>query len=130
MLQLSHTPFIGLIQAFLSQLTALTVLLIGQIQPVQTARTAAQCISLHKLALWTNVGVLLFIIAKSIPLQFNVRAAMKRLRPVYDALHKQLCRELVLHADEMTLWVLKEPERSSTSKFYMWQSPIGATRSI
>lgn len=59
-----------------------------------------------------------------------LKASEKWLRPVYDALHKQLYRELVLHADEMTLWVLKEPERSSTSKFYMWQSPIGATRNI
>ena len=42
------------------------------------------------------------------------------LRPVYDLLHKQLCREPVLHADETTLQVLKEPGRSSTSKSYMW----------
>ena len=44
----------------------------------------------------------------------------KWLRPVYDALHEQLCREPVLHADETTLQVLKEPGRSSTSKSYMW----------
>ena len=42
------------------------------------------------------------------------------LRPVYDVLHEQLCREPVLHADETTLQVLKEPGRSSTSKSYMW----------
>ena len=44
----------------------------------------------------------------------------KWLRPVYDVLHEQLCREPVLHADETTLQVLKEPGRSSTSKSYMW----------
>ena len=44
----------------------------------------------------------------------------KWLRPVYDVLHKQLCRKPVLHADETTLQVLKEPGRSSTSKSYMW----------
>ena len=44
----------------------------------------------------------------------------KWLRPVYDVLREQLCRELVLHADETTLQVLKEPGRSSTSKSYMW----------
>ena len=44
----------------------------------------------------------------------------KWLRPVYDVLRVQLCRELVLHADETTLQVLKEPGRSSTSKSYMW----------
>ena len=37
------------------------------------------------------------------------------LQSVYDLLHKQLCKELVLHADETTLQVLKEPGRSSTS---------------
>ena len=44
----------------------------------------------------------------------------KWLRPVYDVLHEQLCREPVLHVDETTLQVLKEPGRSSTSKSYMW----------
>ena len=31
----------------------------------------------------------------------------KWLRPVYDVLREQLCRESVLHADETTLQVLK-----------------------
>ena len=44
----------------------------------------------------------------------------KWLRPVYDVLREQLCKESVLHADETTLQVLKEPGRSSTSKSYMW----------
>ena len=42
------------------------------------------------------------------------------LRPIYDVLHRNLCRETVLHGDETTLQVLKEPGRSSTSKSYMW----------
>lgn len=42
------------------------------------------------------------------------------LRPVYDALHRRLCLEPVLHGDETTLQVLKEPGRTSTSKSYMW----------
>ena len=49
-----------------------------------------------------------------------LKASEKWLRPVYDVLHEQLCREPVLHADETTLQVLKEPGRSSTSKSYMW----------
>ena len=48
-----------------------------------------------------------------------LKASEKWLRPVYDVLHEQLCREPVLHADETTLQVLKEPGRSSTSKSYM-----------
>ena len=43
----------------------------------------------------------------------------KWLRPVYDTLREQLCKEPVLHADETTLQVLKEPGRPSTSKSYM-----------
>ena len=42
------------------------------------------------------------------------------LRPVYDTLREQLRKESVLHADETTLQVLKEPGRSSASKSYMW----------
>ncbi len=42
------------------------------------------------------------------------------LRPIYDQLHRQLCREKVLHGDETTLQVLKEPGKSATSKSYMW----------
>ena len=49
-----------------------------------------------------------------------LKASEKWLRPVYDVLHEQLCRKPVLHADETTLQVLKEPGRSSTSKSYMW----------
>ena len=49
-----------------------------------------------------------------------LKASEKWLRPVYDVLHEQLCREPVLHADETTLQVLKEPGRPSTSKSYMW----------
>ena len=49
-----------------------------------------------------------------------LKASEKWLQPVYDALYKRLCKEPVLHADETTLQVLKEPGRSSTSKSYMW----------
>ena len=44
----------------------------------------------------------------------------KWLRPVYDTLREQFRKESVLHADETTLQVLKEPGRSSASKSYMW----------
>ena len=42
------------------------------------------------------------------------------LRPVYDALHRKLFQETVLHGDETTLQVLKEPGKSAQSKSYMW----------
>lgn len=46
---------------------------------------------------------------------------MRRLRPIFDALHRQ---EEVLHEDEATLQVLK-PGRTSNSKSYMWLYPTG-----
>ena len=42
------------------------------------------------------------------------------LRPIYDVLHVELCRETVLHGDETTLQVLKESGKAATSKSYMW----------
>jgi len=48
-----------------------------------------------------------------------LKASEKWMQPVYDALHKRLCKEPVLHADETTLQVLKEPGRTATSKSYI-----------
>lgn len=42
------------------------------------------------------------------------------LRPIYDQLHQQLVQQLVLHADETTLQVLKEAGKKAQSKSYMW----------
>ena len=42
------------------------------------------------------------------------------LEPIYDTLHAQLCRQHVLHADETTLQVLHEKDKSAKSKSYMW----------
>ena len=42
------------------------------------------------------------------------------LKPIYDELHRKLCKETVLHGDETTLQVLREAGKSATSKSYMW----------
>ena len=42
------------------------------------------------------------------------------LQPIYEVLHRQLCSEKVLHGDETTLQVLREPGRAATNKSYMW----------
>ena len=39
---------------------------------------------------------------------------------VYDALHRPLCKETVLHGNETTPQVLKESGKTSTIKSYMW----------
>ena len=46
--------------------------------------------------------------------------------PVYDALRERLLRHSVLHADETTLQVLKEPGKPPQSKSYMWMYRTGS----
>ena len=47
-------------------------------------------------------------------------AADPWLRIIYDRMHEQLLKHDILHADETTLQVLKEPGRTAESKSYMW----------
>ena len=49
-----------------------------------------------------------------------LRAAADYLTPVYNALHQELLRREVLHADETTLQVLHEPGKKPQSESYMW----------
>lgn len=49
-----------------------------------------------------------------------LKASEDWLKPVYDELHQQLVQRSVLHADESTLQVLREPGKSAQSKSYMW----------
>ena len=42
------------------------------------------------------------------------------LKPIYDELHRRLVAKKVLHADETTLQVLREPGKAAQSKSYMW----------
>ncbi|MCX5545887.1 transposase, partial [Paraburkholderia sp. CNPSo 3076] len=39
---------------------------------------------------------------------------------LYDALHKTLLSQPLIHGDETTVQVLKEPGRSAQSKSYAW----------
>ncbi|MCM1236640.1 MAG: IS66 family transposase [Ruminococcus flavefaciens] len=49
-----------------------------------------------------------------------VWSAEHLLAPVYDRLHQELVGRDVLHADETTLQVLREPGKSAQSKSYIW----------
>lgn len=42
------------------------------------------------------------------------------LKILYDRMHEQLIKRDILHADETTLQVLREPGRNAESKSYMW----------
>jgi len=49
-----------------------------------------------------------------------IQGSNRWLTPLYERMHKHLLSESVLHADETTLQVLREPGRSLTSKSYLW----------
>ncbi len=49
-----------------------------------------------------------------------LRAAEDYLAPVYEQLHRELLTRDVLHADETTLQVLREPGKKPQSDSYMW----------
>ena len=49
-----------------------------------------------------------------------LRATEDYLTPVYKQLHKELLKRDVLHADETTLQVLREPGKTPQSESYMW----------
>jgi transposase len=49
-----------------------------------------------------------------------IKASEKWLEPIYEEMKHQLCEHEVLHADETTVQVLKEPEKAAHSKSYMW----------
>jgi len=42
------------------------------------------------------------------------------LESVYEELHRRICSHKVIHADETTLQVLREPGKTAQSKSYMW----------
>lgn len=49
-----------------------------------------------------------------------LKAAEDWLEPVYNRMKEQLLKQDVLHADETTLQVLREPGKTAQSKSYMW----------
>ena len=49
-----------------------------------------------------------------------LRCSKDFLEPIYERLHEELLTHRILHADETTLQVLKEPEKTAQSKSYMW----------
>lgn len=66
---------------------------------------------------WGRQGLKL---SRQVMSHWLLRAAEDWLAPIYQELHKELVRREVLHGDETTLQVLKEPGKSAQSKSYMW----------
>lgn len=42
------------------------------------------------------------------------------IKPIVERMHEELLKEQYTHADETTIQVLKEPDKKSTTKSYMW----------
>lgn len=49
-----------------------------------------------------------------------LKASNDWLTPVFEAMHTELLKQEILHADETTLQVLHEPGKAAQSKSYMW----------
>ena len=49
-----------------------------------------------------------------------IKATFDWLEPIYDVLKEILCTHKVLHVDETSLQVLREPDKPPESKSYMW----------
>jgi transposase len=55
-----------------------------------------------------------------------VKCAEMYLEPIYDLMKSNLLKESVLHADETTVQVLREPGRAAQTKSYEWVYRTGA----
>ncbi len=66
---------------------------------------------------WELSGILL---SRQTMSNWLIKTSEELLCPIYEELKRILCEHEVLHADESTLQVLKEPEKPAQSKSYMW----------
>lgn len=66
---------------------------------------------------WQRMGI---EISRQTMANWLVQSADRWLKPVYDRMKEHLLQKDILHADETTLQVLKEPGRNADSTSYMW----------
>jgi len=66
---------------------------------------------------WKQNGILL---SRQTMSNWLLKASENWLKPIYEEMKRQLCKHDVLHGDETTLQVLKEPGKAAQSKSYMW----------
>ena len=66
---------------------------------------------------WRQKGILL---SRQTMANWLIKASELWLEPIYEEMKRRLCGHEVLHADETTLQVLKEPGKAAQSKSYMW----------
>lgn len=66
---------------------------------------------------WKQLGV---EISRQTMANWMILSSKQWLHPLYDRMHEHLLKRDILHADETTLQVLREPGRPAESKSYMW----------
>ncbi|MGI6491367.1 MAG: IS66 family transposase [Pelotomaculum sp.] len=66
---------------------------------------------------WKQNGILL---SRQTMSNWLIKASENWLEPIYEEMKLKICKHEVLHADETTLQVLKEPGKAAQSKSYMW----------
>jgi len=66
---------------------------------------------------WKQNGILL---SRQTMSNWLIKASENWLEPIYEEMKRRLCEHDVMHADETTLQVLKEPGKKVQSKSYMW----------
>jgi len=66
---------------------------------------------------WKQNGILL---SRQTMANWLIKASEIWLEPIYEAMKRRLCERDVLHADETTNQVLKDPGKTAQSKSYMW----------
>jgi transposase len=66
---------------------------------------------------WNRYGINL---SRQTMSNWLIKATFDWLKPIYDSLCEILCLHKVLHADETSLQVLHESDKSPESKSYMW----------
>ena len=66
---------------------------------------------------WERMGV---EISRQTMANWLIQSSDRWLKPIYERMHEHLIQREILHADETTLQVLKEPGRKVDSNSYMW----------
>lgn len=66
---------------------------------------------------WERLGV---EISRQTMANWMIQSSERWLRPLYERLREQLLQQEILHADETTLQVLREPGRAADTTSYMW----------
>lgn len=66
---------------------------------------------------WERMGV---EISRQTMANWLIKSSDRWLKPIYDRMHEYLLEIDILHADETTLQVLKEPGRKADTNSYMW----------